>query len=155
MLCLMRLQMTTRSLSDVDWQLVAAALRALADGLDPPVRASGESPPLGPVIPDPEANGRAATILPAKAKRNMLRGKWAKGFASWWPNYPRRTAKGDALKAWLALMPEKEEGFRERYIAILVRLRELEATEWKGRELDLIPYPATFLRAEEFARDEE
>ena len=144
-----------RSLSDVDWQLVAAALRALADGLDPPLGAPGESPPLTPVIPEPDANGRAAAIS-AKAKlSNRMRAKWSKGFEVWWPNYPRRAAKGEARRAWMARMPLTEDGFREKYIAILARLREPEATEWKGREMDLIPYPATFLRAEDFSKDEE
>ena len=65
-------------------------------------------------------------------------------FDRFWHAYPRRTAKGDARKAWAKLAPE----------AALVE-RILEALVWQTRQPDwlrdggtYIPYPASWLRAE-------
>ena len=65
-------------------------------------------------------------------------------FNLFWQSYPRRTAKGDARKAWLKLHPSP---------ALVQEI--LEALVWQRQQPDwlrdngtYIPYPASWLRAE-------
>ena len=65
-------------------------------------------------------------------------------FDRFWTAYPRKIAKGDARKAWQALVPDP---------ALVDRI--LDALVWQTRQPDWlrdggtwIPYPATYLRSE-------
>ena len=66
-------------------------------------------------------------------------------FDQFWAAYPRKTAKGDARKAW--------DGARRRVPDLLAR--SLVALGWQCRQSQwcrddgaYVPYPATWLRAE-------
>lgn len=66
-----------------------------------------------------------------------------------WPLYPRKKAKQDALKAFKAIFPItiSKDRCEKRWRNIVLHVEALKA---EGRPLDKIPYPATFLRAEDF-----
>lgn len=62
------------------------------------------------------------------------------GFLQFWAKYPRHIARQDALKAWAQLKPSA---------ALLAKI--LEALGWqceqpRWRDVEYIPYPATWLR---------
>jgi hypothetical protein len=63
--------------------------------------------------------------------------------------YPRKKAKQDALKAFKTIFPitVSKEQCNKRWRNIVLHVEALKAEE---RPLDKIPYPATFLRAEDF-----
>ena len=65
-------------------------------------------------------------------------------FDLFWKSYPRRTAKGDARKAWLKLNPSP---------ALVQEI--LEALVWQRQQPDwlkaggqYVPFPASWLRSE-------
>lgn len=67
-------------------------------------------------------------------------------FDTFWSHYPKRRQKGDARKAWAKLNPSTE----------LVQ-RMINALDWQRKQPDwtkdkgqFIPYPATWLRAEQW-----
>lgn len=60
-----------------------------------------------------------------------------------WPEYPRKTAKEAARKAWRALKLGDRD--QERLDSIMLGLRRDVAQEWKGREPDKIPHASTWL----------
>lgn len=62
--------------------------------------------------------------------------------------YPRHVSKRDAEKVWNALMSKSVAAE-----TIYARLEDRLHGEWKGRKAKYIPYPATFLRSEDW--DEE
>ena len=66
-----------------------------------------------------------------------------------WPMYPRKKAKQDALKAFKAIFPitVSKEQCNKRWRNIVLHVEALKAEE---RPPDKIPYPATFLRRESF-----
>jgi len=66
-----------------------------------------------------------------------------------WKLYPRKRAKQDALKAFMALFPvsASKEQCSRRWKNIVLHIDALVA---EGRPPDKIPYPATFLRRENF-----
>ena len=66
-----------------------------------------------------------------------------------WKLYPRKRAKQDALKAFMALFPvsASKEQCNRRWKNIVLHIDALVA---EGRPPDKIPYPATFLRRENF-----
>ena len=66
-----------------------------------------------------------------------------------WKLYPRKRAKQDALKAFMALFPVSvsKEQCNRRWKNIVLHIDALVA---EGRPPDKIPYPATFLRRENF-----
>ena len=62
-----------------------------------------------------------------------------------WPPYPRKEAKKDALKAWVELDPN------ESLVAEIVRTLEWQGYLWvevERRQQNLIPLPATYIRGE-------
>lgn len=69
---------------------------------------------------------------------------FAAEFEQFWRAYPRKTAKGDARKAWAqqaALLPPIE--------LVLAAIRAQQAQpQWRKDEGQFVPYPATWLRAE-------
>lgn len=66
-----------------------------------------------------------------------------------WKLYPRKRAKQDALKAFMTLFPPSasKEQCNRRWKNIVLHIDALVA---EGRPPDKIPYPATFLRRENF-----
>jgi len=65
-------------------------------------------------------------------------------FETFWRNYPRKTAKKAALKAYTQVRKEISAE------CILASVAIMKETEWRGRKQVYLPYPATFLRAEAF-----
>jgi hypothetical protein len=64
----------------------------------------------------------------------------APDFQDFWCLYPRRVARKDALKAWSRLSPAQQV----EAITALVIWRRV----WAKKELDYVPYPATWLNGE-------
>lgn len=81
---------------------------------------------------------------------------WADRFDEWWSLWPKKTAKPDAKKAYLRLVvngkakPEQADDlkpfpdFDSRH-AQLVEATKGWALEFARRDIDKVPYPATFL----------
>lgn len=63
-----------------------------------------------------------------------------------WPEYPRKTKKKDAMKAWKSLRLKDDD--EARIASIMAALRRDVKQEWRDRPPDKIPYPATWLRSE-------
>ena len=60
-----------------------------------------------------------------------------------WPEYPRKTAKNAALKAWKALkLSPSDDAAAE---AIMAGLKRDIASEWKDRPIDKIPHASTWI----------
>lgn len=66
------------------------------------------------------------------------------GFDTFWRAYPNKVAKRAAMKAW------KQVGGAAKLVQILAVLELRRSDEWFHRNKTLIPYPATFLRGEDF-----
>lgn len=67
-------------------------------------------------------------------------------FAAFWKAYPRKVKKGDARKAWMqtqAIRPPLE-----RLLKAVVVARAQEG--WRQDRGKFVPYPATWLRAEQW-----
>jgi hypothetical protein len=64
-------------------------------------------------------------------------------FDKFWAAYPRKCAKGDALKAWKALKPDAS------LVAdmLLALSWQRDQDQWTRDGGAFIPYPATWLRA--------
>lgn len=74
------------------------------------------------------------------ALRLLLSNEPALTFPQFWNAYPRKVAKKDALKAWIALDPDA---------AVIAEI--LAALEWQRKlwgDLQFVPHPATYLRSE-------
>lgn len=83
---------------------------------------------------------------------------WGERFDEWWSIWPsgRKTAKADALKAYgQVIVQGKAPGlstrttpdkFTERHERLMETTPLWVEREFSGRESDVIPYPATFLR---------
>jgi hypothetical protein len=79
---------------------------------------------------------------------------WGNLFDSWWLIWPRKTAKGDALKAYRQVVVDgKAQGlngghgkFAERHERLMAVTPLWTDREFASRESTTIPYPATFLR---------
>ncbi len=63
-------------------------------------------------------------------------------FESWYKSYPRKLKPRDAKKAWDQAI---KRGVTAQQIVLSTQF--MLATEWKGRRLEYIPYPASFLRS--------
>lgn len=63
------------------------------------------------------------------------------GFALFWGAYPRRVAKGAAIKAWAKLAPDQE--LAQTILTAIQRQRKTE--EWTKDGGKFIPYPASWL----------
>ena len=62
-----------------------------------------------------------------------------------WPNYPRREAKKDALKAWVELDPS------ESLVADIVKALEWQGYLWvqvERRQQNHMPLPGTYIRGQ-------
>ena len=68
-------------------------------------------------------------------------------FDSFWKAYPKKVAKGDAVKAW------KQTARKRPPLAELLSALETAKAGWGDRQF--IPYPASWLRAERWADEQE
>lgn len=67
-------------------------------------------------------------------------------FSIWYAAYPKKKAKGDAIKAWNQTKKDRID-----VGAMLEILKQQCATkEWQKNEGEFIPYPATYLRRLQF-----
>lgn len=100
-----------------------------------------------------EAVGHSPDTYCAASQDAMMerKRKWDEMFDRWWSEgpAPRKIAKVKGREAWAKLLPAKETSLEDRYAAIL-SLTQKRWKEWASREADKRPYPATFLRSEEF-----
>ena len=62
------------------------------------------------------------------------------GFDDFWNVYPRHVAKQNALKSWKALKPNDE-----LLQAILADVNRRLGGEWRGKDMQYIPHPSTYL----------
>lgn len=67
-------------------------------------------------------------------------------FEDWWRQYPRKTAKHEARKAWDRLTDEE----RARALAVM----PLQARAWVGKDTQFIPHGRTWLHQKRFLDDE-
>jgi hypothetical protein len=65
------------------------------------------------------------------------------GFSSFWTAYPKKKAKGDALKAWNKIRPSEE--LKARILAAVETQKQ--SHDWKKNNGQYIPYPASWLNA--------
>jgi hypothetical protein len=72
--------------------------------------------------------------------RRRLRPEPAEGFAEFYAAYPRRQGRVDAERAWNALRPSPE-----LRAEILEAVERHKRSDWRGKERQYIPLPATFL----------
>ena len=99
-----------------------------------------ENVPPGP-ISDPHSGGGNGNT-----NRSQQQDTLPPGFVDFWAAYPRKKAKGDALKAWKQLSPDK---------CLQLKILDAIAAQKKGRDWikdngEFIPYPATWLRAQQW-----
>ena len=67
-----------------------------------------------------------------------------KRFDKFWSAYPKKRSKGYAKKVWLKIKPDEE-----LFKIMLDKITEAKKTnDWKKKNGDFIPYPATWLNAE-------
>ena len=75
--------------------------------------------------------------------------EWESLFDShFWPPYPKKVAKIEARRAWMEISPVESSDSREHCNRILDRLEWFLEEIWKGREIQYVPNPASWLRAE-------
>lgn len=71
-------------------------------------------------------------------------------FDVWYRSYPRHKKIQDARKAWR--QTEKARPSLEQMLAIL---EQRKRGEWRGKDPQFIPYPATYLRAHSWLDEED
>lgn len=64
------------------------------------------------------------------------------GFTEFWNAYPRKVAKQNALKAWGKTGADDSQSLTD---TILADVKRRVDGEWKGKEVQYIPHPATYL----------
>ena len=74
-------------------------------------------------------------------KKTHLSDAGISAFDSFWESYPRKVAKGVAIKAWEKILPS-EESISEIMAALE---RHKQSDQWTRDEGRFIPYPATWL----------
>lgn len=105
---------------------------------------------------------RIATVI----ESNPLNPPWGEEFDSWWSKYPRKASKGQALKAFDAVIvkgqvAESQKGLILKLKGYPARLEALKAgTEkrrpvFEKREPEHRPHPATFIRSLDWLTTEE
>ena len=70
----------------------------------------------------------------------------AEAFIVWYKQYPKKKAKGDAIKAWA--QTKKDRPSIEEMLEILQA--QCHSEEWRKDDGKFIPYPATYLRRLQF-----
>ena len=67
-------------------------------------------------------------------------------FEVWYKAYPKKRARGDAIKAWN--QTKKDRPALEEMLKVLAAQCQME--EWRKASGQFIPYPATYLRGQYF-----
>ena len=88
-----------------------------------------------------QSNDRPMTAQVRIGKVSKGKDTHSEGFDVFWKTYPRKTAKGDAERAWLKLNPTVE--FQKKIIAAVEKAKQSE--QWQRDAGRFIPYPATYL----------
>jgi hypothetical protein len=72
-------------------------------------------------------------------------------FTVWYAAYPKKKAKGDAIKAWGQTKKDRIE------LNAMLQILEAQCAskEWQKAEGEFIPYPATYLRRLQFLDEME
>jgi hypothetical protein len=81
--------------------------------------------------------------LAATQDKKLTKAQVEDVFKLFWELYPRKRAKGDALKAWQAIKLTQE-----LLDKILASVKKALEVEWAKTDPKFIPYPATWLRAQ-------
>lgn len=63
-------------------------------------------------------------------------------FEDFWNLYPRKVAKQNAVKAWRKIGADDSQAIID---SIMANVRERINGEWKGKDVQYIPHPATYL----------
>lgn len=100
-----------------------------------------------PIAHSPSANGPVASLKKAMADA------WGGLFVAFWAKYPRKVAKAAGRRAWMKHTPRSPDLLAPTAAAVAAVLAARIERDWKGRTLDTLPYPATFLNGEEFHVD--
>jgi len=75
----------------------------------------------------------------------------SEAFTVWYAAYPKKKAKGDAIKAWAQTKKDRIE-----LTAMLEILNaQCSSKDWQKAEGEFIPYPATYLRRLQFLDEME
>jgi uncharacterized protein YdaU (DUF1376 family) len=93
-----------------------------------------------------EVNANSSSSSSSKEKHiqtHTADNNTAELFDTFWKAYPKRLAKGDALKAFKALRPTRE--LLDKMLTAIERQRT--HPDWQKQGGQFIPYPATWLRA--------
>lgn len=90
--------------------------------------------PIPYTIPDTETN----TTTQRKRRVDVI----SPGFTEFWNAYPRKVAKQNALKAWGKTGADDSQSL---ITTILADVKRRVDGEWKGKEVQYIPHPATYL----------
>ena len=69
-----------------------------------------------------------------------------KGFANFWAAYPKKIKKGDARKAWVQTAKIRPD----THTIVMAVQAQRKCKQWKKDGGQFIPYPATWLRAEQW-----
>lgn len=75
-----------------------------------------------------------------KQARKRAKSDSPDGFEDFWKVYPRRVSKQTALKAWMKLKADETLTGK-----IVEDVRRRIEGEWRGRDVQYIPHPATYL----------
>ena len=91
-------------------------------------------------FPDP-VNGATHVLSECEAPAQQRPANEAHGFEDFWKAYPRKEAKGRALKAWKAA--QLDEATRTAIAAAVAKQRT--STRWREEGGKYIPHPATWI----------
>ena len=113
--------------------------------------APAPAPAPAPLPPHPPAGGQSPLeLVPDAPPSPAGAGSGEEGFVKFWGAYPRKAKRGDAAKAWRAMKAH------DRAAAIGAVSAYALAWERAPKERrEFIPYPATWLRAGQWADDPE
>ena len=123
--------------------LIRESFAADAKAGIPPMEGTGprQSKSDNPTVVHTEITAETTTET-TLSPRDMNRLAHENNFAEFfWAHYPRKEGKSDALKAWMKLEPDKSLTFTIRHA-----LLEQVHNNWKYREKQYIPLPASWLR---------
>lgn len=122
-----------------------------------PLPPTGECDTDSPSGAGVSANG-AKPRKPKRAKRESDDPYWTQGehyerFRAWYSEYPRKVDPQGAMKAWREVLGD-DDGDARTMNALWTLSRE-RWREWRGRAIEHVPYPASWLgkREWEFTRE--
>lgn len=141
-------------MNDEQLELILVELRGIREASSR-IRAALEARPGARVVESSEDPLELSRTLRSARKR------WNELFHErFWPAYPRRVAKGQAIKAWSGLYArhvEPSKGDRQQRVdevadSVEIMLDWYKAKPWKGRPNNGtdFPYPASWLNSETF-----